>query len=296
MRYRPVVLRDELRYLRREGNRRVRMQRRKRTVLRVVMVTVLVLAGAVAVAAAAGFAGHWLWTEQRLPLSRIEVRGNEQVAGGEIEVMLAPWRGRNVMTLPLNEIEERIRDHPWIGSSGAVALRWKLPGTLVVEITERRPAGLALMKGEIWLLDEAGMPIDRHGPRYARYDFPILKGIDGLAGGGSEDRTRLAEALADGVAVTKALAARGGGFFDEVSEIDVSEPGTAILRLDDEKYDLRVWTNDCLRNMDRYLALREEIHGDGSLEVAYVDLRWQDRIAVMPAAPEGPNPDNDGGK
>lgn len=296
MRYRPIVLRDELRYLRREGNRRVRMQRRKRRVLRVATVVVLILAGAFALAAAAGFAGQWLWTERRLPLSRIDVRGNEHVASREIEVMLAPWYGLNVMTLPLHEIEEKVRAHPWIGSSGAVALRWKLPGTLIVEVTERRPAGFALLRGEIWLLDDAGMPIDRHGPRYARYDFPILKGIDQLADGGSENRSRLAEALADGVAVTKALATQGGGFFDEVSEIDVSEPGTAILRLDDETYDLRVSTSDCLRNLDRYLALRKEIQGDGALEVAYVDLRWQDRIAVMPAATEGLDPDNDGGK
>ena len=37
------------------------------------------------------------------------------------------------------------------------------------------------------------------------------------------------------------------------------------------------------RNLNRYLKLRREIARRAD-QLEYVDLRWQDRIAVMPAA------------
>ena len=51
-------------------------------------------------------------------------------------------------------------------------------------------------------------------------------------------------------------------------------------------------SEDPLRNLDSYLALRDRIGGREDA-IDYVDLRWRDRIAVMPAAR---NTTQDGGK
>ena len=146
MGYRPAMLRNELRYLRREGNRRVRMQRRRKTALRAAVIALLAVAAIAVAAFSAGLAGKWLAAERRLPLARIQVRGNVEARANEIEESLSEWRGRNILTLPLDRIEKRVREHPWVGAAGAVAIRRKLPGTLVVELKERTPAGMALSR------------------------------------------------------------------------------------------------------------------------------------------------------
>jgi cell division septal protein FtsQ len=86
------------------------------------------------------------------------------------------------------------------------------------------------------------------------------------------------------VAVTRTLSEKEPAFYAQVSEIDVSEPGMIVLRLDAESYDLRLSREDYLRNLENYFALRDQIRNDDTGAIEYVDLRWQDRIAVMPAA------------
>ncbi len=132
--------------------------------------------------------------------------------------------------------------------------------------------------------DGAGLPIDLYGPRYSEYDFPIIKGVDSLLGSDPESRHALQETLATGVDVTRTLADREPVFFDQVSEIDMSEPSMVVLRLEGEGYDLRLSRGSYLMNLDNYFALRDRIKDGDEDDIEYVDLRWQDRIAVMPAA------------
>ena len=47
-----------------------------------------------------------------------------------------------------------------------------------VRVTERRPIAAARFADQLYLVDEQGTVIDRHGPRFAEFDLPI---IDGLA-------------------------------------------------------------------------------------------------------------------
>jgi len=63
----------------------------------------------------------------------------------------------------------------------------------------------------------------------------------------------------------------------------MSDPGMVGLVLEGESYTLRLSREDCLRNLHNYFALRPELaSADGA--VAYVDLRWENRVAVSPAS------------
>jgi len=269
----------QLRYLRRDGNRRVRAKRRRRTALRLTVVSLLWVAAALGALAAYAAAGRWSTSPQRFRLAQVLVRGNREATQAEFETLLAGVMGHNLFVIDLTDVEQQVRRHPWIGESGSVRIARRLPGTLVLTLGERQAAGMALMDGAVWLLDVRGMPIDRFGPRYAKYDFPIIKGLDALRG----QPVPLAAALADGVEVTRALTERQPAFAASVSEIDVSEPNMIVLRLDGETYDLRLSRRSCLKNLENYFALRDQITGDDGGAIEYVDLRWEDRIAVMPA-------------
>ncbi len=285
MAYRPMQLKDELKYLRREGNRLVRSRRRRRTAFRI-SVLVVMWTTVAAVASGAGVLGVNLASSPgRFKLAQVLVRGTREAGENEVRDLVHEWMGRNIFTIVLTEVEKKVREHPWIGTSGDVRVQRRLPGALVITVRERTAAGCALVGGVIHLLDEKGMPIDRYGPRYAQYDFPIIKGLDGLRA--AMDKTpgaeaHLRDALLAGVEVTRTLAEREPSFYQQVSEIDVSDPDMVVLRLEGEIYDVRLSREDCLRNLRSYVALRNEMtDADGDIE--YVDLRWRDRIAVMPA-------------
>ena len=279
----PAARSGELRYLRRDGNRMVRARRRRRTALRMTVMGLLwALAGFGSIVTLA-FAERWATAPGHFPLSRIEVRGNERATEDEVRSLMADWLGKNLFVIPLPDVERKVREHPWIGSpgdGGTVRIQRRVPGTLVVTVGERKPGGLGLVGGVVWLLDEKGMPIDRFGPRYADCDFPIIKGLDSIR----KDPKALTSALAAGVAVTRTLAAEQPAFYAQVSEVDVGDPAMIVLRLDGESYDLRISREGYLKNLENYFAVRGQIQDDDAGGIDYVDLRWQDRIAVMPAA------------
>ncbi len=285
MTMRPITVRasarrEPLRYLRRDGNRMVRVRRRRRTTMRLSLVALAWAGGAAALAGGSLWIARLCVAPTRFQLAHVQVQGAQEASVEEIRALVAESMGVNLLTLDLRRVERKLREHPWIGASGAVRIQRRLPATLIITITERTAGGLALLDGVVWLLDERGMPIDRFGGRYARHDFPILRGLDGLA----KDREALAAALAEGVTVARTLAERAPVMAARVSEIDMSRPGMVVLKLEGETYDVRLAREDCLRNLDRYLALKDLIREPGGPELEYVDLRWRDRIAVMPVA------------
>jgi cell division septal protein FtsQ len=278
--YRTPARREPLRYLRRDGNRMVRARRRRRTAARMSVVGLMWAAGAVALASGGIYLLRLAFSPAHFQLARVVVQGAREATNVEIEDLVKESVGSNLLTIDLGGVEKKVRAHPWIGATGSVRIQRRLPSTLIVSFTERTAGGLAMLDGEVWLLDERGMPIDRFGPRYAQYDFPIIRGLDALAG----HREALAAALAEGVGVAQRLAAKAPAMASQVSEIDMAHDGMVVLKLEGETYDVRLARGDDLGNLDRFLALKDQIREPGGPDLEYVDLRWRDRIAVMPAA------------
>lgn len=278
--------RGEPRYLRRDGNRMVRARRRRRTALRMTLMALLWVAAGLGAIAAYAASERWATDPRHFQLRQVIVRGNHEASEDEVHHLTQDWIGKNIFVITLADVERKVREHPWIGRSGLVRIQRRLPGSLVISVGERKAAGLALVDGVVWLVDVNGLPIDRYSPRYAAYDFPIIKGLDALragAGAGRAAEARLKDALAAGVSVTRALAEGEPAFYEEVSEIDVSEPDMIVVRLEDASYDLRLSRENYLKNLESYFSVRDQLGADES-SIDYVDLRWQDRIAVMPAA------------
>jgi cell division septal protein FtsQ len=270
--------------MRRRGNRRVRAQRRRRSALRVALIAVLWSGAAITLSTAAVLGARWAARPGNFALETITIRGIHEAREAELLDLMREWKGRNLFNISLKAVEGNLREHPWVGSTGIVRIRRSLPDGLVVTVRERTAAGLALVGGFVVLLDEHGAPIETFGPRHAAYDFPIITGVDRLVEGAKTgDRSRLREALLTGVSVTRTLAQRRPTLYDRISEINISDPSMVVLRLEDEAYDLRLSPEDCLRNLDNYFALKKRLD-DAAGSIHYVDLRWQDRITVSPAA------------
>ena len=94
-------------------------------------------------------------------------RVSEFVARLNVDTLQSVWQ-------PLPPLAARVREHPLVAE---VIVERKLPGTLVVQITEREPVALAPIEGRLEPVDGTRqvLPID---PARAPLDLPVVAAPD----------------------------------------------------------------------------------------------------------------------
>lgn len=210
-----------------------------------------------------------------LQVSRITMRGNERLSSGEVLALVDGLDGSNILTVDLAEWQARLLASPWVE---AAQLRRVLPSRVDIELRERRPIGLARLRGSIYLVDAHGVVIDDFGPNYADLDLPMIDGLAAVpgadAGAVDEPRARLAAGLIAALQARPDLAAR-------VSQIDVSDAHDAVVILTGDTVMLRLGEEQFVDRIQEYLdlepTLRERIP-----DIDYVDLRFDERLYVRP--------------
>jgi cell division protein FtsQ len=261
------------RYWRRRVNRHVRKARRVRTLLRWTGIVAANLAiGVVLVASGASVARHFA-TSDELAVREIVVEGTAATTPESVRAVLHDYFGRNLVELALDEVAVAATKDPWVKQASVKRI---LPGTLRVTVTERTPGALALLGGSVYVVDDGGVVMGPAGPELP-YDLPLLVGLDAHRG---KDREA---ALARGIDLLLRLHAAFPTWTKGISEVDLSrgdrvavtriEGGPQIL-LDPDRID---------RNLGAYLALQPTIARKVG-DVNRVDLRWSQRISLLPAA------------
>jgi cell division protein FtsQ len=239
------------------------------------------LARAAAAAAVVGGAGYYVAhaaaEAHALQVSTIRVRGNHRLSEGEILALVEGLRGQHILLADLGGWRRRLLGSPWVEDA---ALRRVLPSTVEVEIRERRPTALARLGGVLYLVDGQGLVIDEYGPNYAELDLPIVDGLD--------DHRPTGDAAVD--PARAALAARviadigaSPDVLQRVSQIDVGNPNDAVLTLDTDTAVVHVGDERFLERLQTYFGLAEALHARIP-DIAYVDLRFADRVYVRPAS------------
>ena len=186
---------------------------------------------------------------------RIELRGARYTPTAEVLARLNVDTTRSVWD-PVGPLAARVRSHPQVE---AVTVSRKLPGTLVVELTERRPVALMSTPDGLRAVDEAGrrLPLD---PSRTPVDAPIVSAtprdtaVYHLLGAMQRDAPRL-------YARVSSLARRGT---DEIvlqfADITVrAMTSVTLARLSD------------IEPVERDLARRQ-------LHAAELDLRYRDQV------------------
>jgi cell division protein FtsQ len=219
-------------------------------------------------------------TADALTITRINVSGNSRLSRGEVVALLDGLRGTNMITVDLESWRQKLLSSPWVADA---AVRRVLPGTVAVAISERRPMGIGRVADHLYLIDDRGGIIDEFGPNYAEFDLPI---IDGLAAPPRDNGPLIDEARADLAARLLASLQGRPDLAGRVSEIDVSDVRDAVLLLKGDTALVRVGNEQFAERLQSYLdlapALRERVAG-----IDYVDLRFDERVYVRPAAKRG---------
>jgi cell division protein FtsQ len=199
-------------------------------------------------------------------VENIEVEGRETTEGAMIMAALAAGRGTPILAVDLWRAKTELEKLPWVRSA---AIERRLPNTLHVRLTERRPLALWQHEGKQRLIDRQGEMIPGADlSRFAR--LPLVVG-DGAA-------TRAA-ALIEMLGREPALAARV----------------SAAIRVDDRRWNLRI--DDSIEvllpeeNPEAawaQLAAFERRNNLLKRDVQRVDMRLPGRLIVRVNAPPAP--------
>jgi cell division protein FtsQ len=261
------------RYWRRRVNRHVRKARRVRTLLRWTGIVAANLAiGVVLVASGASVARHFA-TSDELAVREIMVEGTAATTPESVRAVLHDYFGRNLVELALDEVAAAATKDPWVKQASVKRI---LPGTLRVTVSERTPGALALLGGSVYVVDDGGVVMGPAGPELP-YDLPLLVGLDAHRG---KDREA---ALARGIDLLLRLHAAFPTWTKGISEVDLSRGDRVAVTRIDGGPQILLDPDRIDRNLGAYLALQPTIARKVG-DVNRVDLRWSQRISLLPAA------------
>jgi cell division protein FtsQ len=212
-----------------------------------------------------------------LQVRRISVHGNVRISSGEVQAIIDGLRGSSILTADLPRYRRRLLESPWVAD---VALRRVLPSTVEVFVSERRPMGLCRLGTELYLVDAQGTLIDAFGPQYAEFDLPIIDGLVRPPSSGQptidEQRAALAARALDAIAPHRDLALR-------ISQIDVRDAHDVVVLMQNDPALLHLGEERFLERLQGYVDLAPTLH-DRVPEIDYVDMRFEERVYVRPAA------------
>ena len=215
--YRPELVEEEPRYLRRQKPVEIRRKKfgsKSWSFYRRLSLWILI---AVAVAMMCYFAGDFALHSQQVLLNKteqIDLAGNHIVARESLVSVFHADRGKSVLTIPLDERRNDIQKIKWVESASVQRI---LPNRVRVEITERTPVAFVRNGNEIALIDAHGVILDRPGDIDMR--FPIISGItEALPRDEAERRMQIYQELVRDLNIVSADST------NQLSEVDLTNP------------------------------------------------------------------------
>ncbi len=215
--FRPELVEDEPRYLRRQKPvdvRRKKFGSKGWTFYGRLSLWILISAAVITVGVfAVRFA---LYSPQVLLLKtdQIDVAGNHVVARESLVNAFYNDRGKSVLIVPLDKRRSDIEQIGWVESASVQRI---LPNRIRVEVTERNPIAFVRNGNEIALIDSHGVILDRSPGQ--DFSFPIVSGVtDALP---LDERERRMELYRE---VVRDLNAVNADSSSQLSEVDLVNP------------------------------------------------------------------------
>ncbi|HSM51202.1 MAG TPA: FtsQ-type POTRA domain-containing protein [Thermoanaerobaculia bacterium] len=209
----------------------------------------------------------WVFASPTFALAEVRVASTDHVPASWVQGALAPLRGRNLVRLPLAEVEARLGANPWVA---AVTVAKRLPGTIAVEIEEKRPVALLRRGHDLAYLDERAEVIGPLDPERGPVDLLLVSAVPGaeralpavlpFVAGLARERAELVAALSE-------IEVLGDGDYRLFS---AALPCPLLLR--------EVSAGSRLAELDRWLPELERRYPG----LAGIDLRFANRLILTP--------------
>lgn len=236
----------------------------------------LTAAGAVALGAVAVRVPEALARVEFFEVREIRLEGARWLTPEEATRTLALPAGTNLWEDP-GPWAERLREHPLVAE---VRPRRRLPGTLVLQVTERQPVAL-LPFPALEPVDGEGrrLPID---PARHRLDLPLVQlRVEGARDGRTLTPARLRALTSE----LERLARVEPDFLAAVSEVAMEETGDVVARLVQPAVAVHFRPPLSSRRLQEgWVVLEDAVRRRPDLRVQALDLRFADQVVVRFAA------------
>jgi cell division protein FtsQ len=193
-------------------------------------------------------------------VQQIVIEGRSNTPEPLLNAALGVHRGDSMLGFSLQDARQRIETLSWVDHA---AVERRLPGTLVISLTERRPFAIWQTQGKFVL-------IDRDGQTVANEDVSAFGELPLVVGAG---------APAAATALLDALAARPG----------IKSRVVAAVRVGERRWNLRMKNGGDVLLPEgaelQALAKLAELQATESLldrPLAVIDMRLPDRLVVRP--------------
>lgn len=240
-------------------------------VLRVALAALLVGAGFSAYRLVDGYAR----TAEHFAVTEVEVAGTEHLNETEVLQLAGIALGENVFDVAPAVAKERLEDAPWIAEATVTR---RLPGTLRIEIRERRAVAILALGEHNFLIGDDGSVFKAVEAGDA-IDYPLITGLsEARFASDAEFRTRV---LLDAITLMHEYRAAGLTEREVLSEIHLGTEGTSLV-IGDDAFVVRVGQGGYRRKFGRLRTVLDRLDAEESRpEYVFLDNeRRQDRVTV----------------
>ena len=207
-------------------------------------------------------------------LREIHFKGATHVSEESLRLLIQKSSAPNLLQIDLEHVRGIVETEAWVKSA---VVRRKLPDELIIIVDERKPAAVAAIDRELYVVDEEGTILDRQESDYL-LDRPVVKGLRNLT---HEDaQTHNSSRMR---AYTRLLAELSSGEHDyaaSVSEVDVENPKRIGIVLDHDPVPIYLGGKRFLERYKRFLSqqsLYRELKQEHGL-IEYIDLSYDNKI------------------
>ena len=191
-----------------------------------------------------------------LGVEDVVVEGRFLTPQKEILQILNVDRGSSIFSCSLPDAKKALEALPWVRSA---SVQRRLPETLYVRLSERRPIALWQNKGKLYLVDDQGKVLDNISD-YPRGGLLVLTGE-----GAPKKASTLIDALADFPDIAKKVT---GAIYISNRRWDI---------LIDHKLRLKLSEFDMKGSLESFSKLAQA-HKLEDKEIVGIDLRFKDRV------------------
>ncbi len=201
----------------------------------------------------------WVQDQQNSPIRQVRLYGNFQhIKAGELHQRLQQQYVGNFFRVDVDQVQQFLQQQPWVYQ---VAVRKQWPDTLVVVVTEQKPAAIW---NEQHLLNTRGelftAPLEQLIPQ-----LPKLQGPEGS----EQDALDMFRNMQKLLTLSQF----------RISRVLLTERFSWQLQLENGVA-LKLGREDTLKRVQRFIELYPTITGYKTEAVAEVDLRYDTGIAV----------------
>jgi len=239
----------------RRNQRRIQVQRLL-VVLRSAAIVAVVIVGG-------GWAYRRTQSDERFAVQSIEVEGSVHTPRGAIDQITKRYVGGNLFRIDIADVQRDLRELGWVQR---IDIEKKLPDTLRIKITERKPVALMRTGDRLLYVDENGQGFAELSPAAGDDDLPIISDAAGAE-------------LTRSVALLRELRNSDAELYSRISEVWPIPPrGFALY---DRALGAMVYANaeDIVAKWRNLYAV---LHAENNPKIEYADLRFANRVIVKP--------------